>query len=658
MRHALGFARKQPPPVQWELSWSDEFAGDTLNRSLWNARSNESHCCPAELELYVPEAVSVHRGQLVIRTQNRALRGPGGQEYNYSSGWVDTQNKWSQKLGRFEANCSLPTRAATGIWPAFWLMPDNQTLDKQCWPTGGEVDIFEMNGDPVQDSVFGSYHWARPGECGKDREPVPGAAWRPADSGPDWQTGWHVYAVEWREDRLDFFVDGHLYLTRTAGAKGLLLPTSPMYVIFDQAVDPQIFRPPVPSPQPYAGDGVALRVEYVRVYRSKTDDGDACVLRKNSQGENSGLELSCEDAAAGLVIVVQKANYGANCNEQCKCVDGGGCMPCCMHGAGSLCCPSCVADDKGNDFTHLTATCNGQRQCQASYGGDPVDPAGGCGKLYEYVYACCPPDQLDCCEGTPPAVQATITAIWIGVAAAALYLGFATLKRRIQGKSGRELLPHGEFFRGLAGLLRDGCTFTLSGFSVRGTSMHVDNTTNSTHEQQSGPRSEQHDRTCNSTGGVAGLSGEQASRSSPSLLHTATATGDARKLQQALLALAPGLIDQGDHKRYTAFHVACAGGHVACAEALLRAGCNVSLRNDTGLTGCELAESLVSVHYGTYIVICFFIILLFGDFHGVICAFIVYAHRTLQQRAGILEMLAAKHARQGGLAGSTTSRQH
>ena len=107
---------------------------------------------------------------------------------------------------------------------------------------------------------------------------------------------------------------------------------------------------------------------------------------------------------------------------------------------------------------------------------------------------------------------------------------------------------------------------------------------------------------------------------------------------------------------YTAFHVACAGGHVACAEALLHAGCNVSLRNDTGLTGCELAESLVSVHYGTYIVICFFIILLFGDFHGVICAFIVYAHRTLQQRAGILEMLAAKHARQGGLAGSTTSR--
>ncbi len=267
------FKQSSPPPVQWELSWGDEFDGDTLNRSLWNVRTNESHCCPAELELYVPEAVSMRGGQLVLRTQNRTLRGPNGQPFAYSSGWIDTQAKWSQKYGRFEANCSLPPRAATGVWPAFWLMPDNQTADPQCWPTGGEIDIFEMNGDPLQDDVFGSYHWARPGQCGKDREPIPGAAWRPAGSAVDWQTGWHVYAVEWRADRLDFFVDGQLYLTRMAGSRGgLLLPTNPMYVIFDQAVDGTLFRPPATPPAAYHGDGVALRVEYVRAYRAKALD--------------------------------------------------------------------------------------------------------------------------------------------------------------------------------------------------------------------------------------------------------------------------------------------------------------------------------------------------------------------------------------------------
>jgi beta-glucanase (GH16 family) len=48
--------------------------------------------------------------------------------------------------GRFAANCSLPTRKATGIWPAFWTLPQSD----ECWPTGGEIDIFEMNGDHIQ----------------------------------------------------------------------------------------------------------------------------------------------------------------------------------------------------------------------------------------------------------------------------------------------------------------------------------------------------------------------------------------------------------------------------------------------------------------------------------------------------------------------------
>ena len=260
-----------PPPVRWELSWSDEFAGDSLNRSVWNVRTNESHCCPKELELYVPEAVSVAGGQLVIRTQSRTLQGPDG-KYNYSSGWIDTQHRWAQRLGRFEANMSLPTRAATGVWPAFWLMPGNQTSAPTCWPTGGEVDVMEMNGDPLQDEVFGSYHWGLPGKCGKDKEPIPGAGWRPKGSGSDWQMGWHLYVVEWRAERLDFFVDGELYLTRTQGQRGLLLPTHPMYVIFDQAVDGWLFRPPKVPPKAYSGDGVALRVEYVRAYAAQSDD--------------------------------------------------------------------------------------------------------------------------------------------------------------------------------------------------------------------------------------------------------------------------------------------------------------------------------------------------------------------------------------------------
>ena len=124
---------KSDEDPSWELSWSEDFEGPSLNRSLWNVRANQSHCCPPELELYMPEAVTQHDGYLELRTWRQTRTGSDKAVYNFTSGWVDTKGRFAQERGRFEANCSLPPRNATGVWPAFWLMPDSS----QCWPTGG-----------------------------------------------------------------------------------------------------------------------------------------------------------------------------------------------------------------------------------------------------------------------------------------------------------------------------------------------------------------------------------------------------------------------------------------------------------------------------------------------------------------------------------------
>jgi beta-glucanase (GH16 family) len=93
----------------WKLVWSDEFDGTQLNLSAWNVRTNETHCCgpfggTGELELYVPDEVSVEDGSLVLRTRHRepAVRGPRGVMFNFTSGWVDTSDKVAFKYGRFE----------------------------------------------------------------------------------------------------------------------------------------------------------------------------------------------------------------------------------------------------------------------------------------------------------------------------------------------------------------------------------------------------------------------------------------------------------------------------------------------------------------------------------------------------------------------------
>ena len=113
--------------------------------------------------------------------------------------------------------------------------------------------------------MFGSYHWRE--ACSKDRALIPGRQWRPRGAQSDWQRDFHVYAVEWTADRIDFFADGALYFTRTAAE--VRLPTSPMYIILDQAVDSWLF-PPGTGPAAY-GDGVHMLVDFVRVYKASAD---------------------------------------------------------------------------------------------------------------------------------------------------------------------------------------------------------------------------------------------------------------------------------------------------------------------------------------------------------------------------------------------------
>eukprot|EP00466_Bigelowiella_natans_P004080 jgi/Bigna1/86222/estExt_fgenesh1_pg.C_90030 len=261
----------------WVLSWEDHFEGSSLNESIWNVRNNMSHCCgpfggAGELQLYLPDEITVKDGKLHIRTRRRDATGSDKKPYHFTSGWIDTKGKWSQKFGRFEANVSLPSHKVEGIWPAFWLMPNNAS---QCWPTGGEVDrvvtlsvrmkvevdIFEFLGNGIEDKIYGSFHWAEPGACGKDKAPIPGKGYRPHNAAKDWQRDFHIYAIEWWEDRIDFFLDGVKYFTRSSS--NVLLPTSEMYVIFDQAVDSWLFPP---SDKTDYGDGVFMTVEWVRVY--------------------------------------------------------------------------------------------------------------------------------------------------------------------------------------------------------------------------------------------------------------------------------------------------------------------------------------------------------------------------------------------------------
>ena len=141
-------------------------------------------------------------GGLLTITTAWDPRSLNGVSYNFTSGWVDSQQKRNQTRGRFEASVRMPSANATGAWPAWWLLPE-----RTCWPVGTEIDIVEYyvgeghfqhsrTDNPAQ--MSSSYHFGY--GCGADLYNYPNdTAWWPSG---DWDPNWPV---------IDFSADFHTF---------------------------------------------------------------------------------------------------------------------------------------------------------------------------------------------------------------------------------------------------------------------------------------------------------------------------------------------------------------------------------------------------------------------------------------------------------------
>ena len=209
-----------------------------------------------ELEYYTSrlQNASQQDGNLVIKVLEEKYTGSDGVTRNYTSARLKTQGKFSQTYGRFEARIKIPR--GQGIWPAFWMLGDD--IDKPGWPDCGEIDIMENIGkEPAL--VHGTIHG--PGYSGANGIGSPYAL----PSGQSFADDFHIFAVEWEPNAIRFYVDDHLYATRTPadlpkGAKWVY--DHPFFLLLNVAVGGGWPGNPDAStvfPQ-------TMLVDYVRVY--------------------------------------------------------------------------------------------------------------------------------------------------------------------------------------------------------------------------------------------------------------------------------------------------------------------------------------------------------------------------------------------------------
>jgi beta-glucanase (GH16 family) len=261
--------------AEWKLVWSDEFDQPGLpNPDKWTyevgfIRNNEAQFY-TEARL---ENARVENGRLVIEARKERWRNPsydphadgrGGfrraREFaDYTSASVTTRGKADWTYGRIEVRARLPR--GRGTWPAIWMLGTNIT--SVGWPTCGEIDIMEFVGhDPgvVHANIHtrAYNHVQRTGKGNRIQV-------------PDASEAFHVYAVEWTPERMDFHVDDRKYFTFENEKSGVAAWPfdAPHYLILNlaiggawggqQGIDDSIF------PQRY-------EIDYVRVY--KRDGGN------------------------------------------------------------------------------------------------------------------------------------------------------------------------------------------------------------------------------------------------------------------------------------------------------------------------------------------------------------------------------------------------
>jgi beta-glucanase (GH16 family) len=252
-----------PPAHQWTLTWSDEFSGpdgSPVDPAKWVTETGCNGWGNDELEYYTNRSQNIYQqnGNLVIKVLQEKYTGADGVTRNYTSARLKTLGKFEQTYGRFEARIKIPR--GQGIWPAFWMLGAN--INKSGWPDCGEIDIMENIGkEPAL--VHGTIHG--PGYSGAQGIGGPYGI----SDGKAVADDYHVFAVEWEPNAIRFYVDEHLYTTRTP----IDLPKEtkwvydhPFFLLLNVAVGGGWPG----SPDATSAFPQEMLVDYVRVYRRAT----------------------------------------------------------------------------------------------------------------------------------------------------------------------------------------------------------------------------------------------------------------------------------------------------------------------------------------------------------------------------------------------------
>lgn len=248
----------------YKLIWQDEFKNSGKpNPEKWNYETGFIRNLEQQIYTDRKKNVRVKNGKLQITALRENYRNkrfdPTVKNYRintpaseYTSGSINTKDKFEFKYGRIEVRAKLPE--GNGVWPAIWMLGAN--FDEIEYPLAGEIDIMEHVGTEP-DVIHGTVHFPWDNNLG-----IRSVSNSKKISSSSEQ--FHVYSLNWTHEKIEFLIDNEVYHTFNVDDAGSLNNPfrRPFYILLNFALGGNWAGPVDPDflPQKFL-------IDYIRVYQ-------------------------------------------------------------------------------------------------------------------------------------------------------------------------------------------------------------------------------------------------------------------------------------------------------------------------------------------------------------------------------------------------------
>ena len=256
-----------------------------------------------EQQWYTEENATVADGFLTITAREESVE-PG---FQFTSARMRSMRKGDWTYGRMEMRAKMPL--GKGLWQAFWMLPTDGIYGG--WAASGEIDIVEYLGNEP-DTVLGTIHY--------------GGEWpNNTFSGSEYQLpsgtfdeDFHVFAIEWEEGEIRWYVDDVHYGTKTSWTStGGSFPApfdKRFHLLLNLAVGGNLPGAPDANtqfPQEYV-------IDYVRVYQEGEPklDGSASGTYVVEGLNDQGFFVTVGENASGTFVFIAWFTFDEDGNQR------------------------------------------------------------------------------------------------------------------------------------------------------------------------------------------------------------------------------------------------------------------------------------------------------------------------------------------------------